>query len=1097
MIAAVCVCALPVPAHSDPTIVDGPERRSAAAVDLLPRHEVTVCSGITISASTVRDGQAADLSSSVSAAVLPNASTAQRLPTIAMEAHESGLPSENRSESRTTTSQDGVTSSTSYADAIGDVLVSMRDPSGDAVGVPFVANQSAAAFYYGNAISVTCASHGNFVATWLQSESGCAMARSFDQYGRALGEEATLHCPESLTNTIVEGARGGDRETWLVVAEGDVAGVLRFDASTSSVVANTYRSIPGTSYGWPVIGAHGDTAVIAWENRGVWASMVSPDGVTDLTRIDVYPFGQKWRIDVQPLSGSFLVSWHSDEQGGRVGREVSRVPLDVPSSTPTTTLPMDDEIEFGEPIVLDRRDDKTWIEQGGRHDLATDHRSVWLTTWRRSDIIAGHGNFPLDGVAHSSNNGRSWSEEPVRDSEDLWGWWDTLAAADGAGSWLQVWNGWASSPTGDDALWMSRSTNDARSWEAPRILDAPPATDSDYHGHVIFSVVSPSPKTWIVPLLRTTNSNGGDTTDSAFVVYRSQDDAASWQKIASIEAGPAGYAVSGSAAAAADGKSFVVWTQGGDLRLATSPDGGRTWATPHRLHSDRGVSYGAVKDVHAAMTPDGVAVVVWQATGLFGADADIAFCRSKDGGQTWSRPAPLADYAGYDEDADGEPSIAVDANGYWAAAWVTHFDRGGAWGLDADVVVSESSDGSHWSPARRMRPDSAGENILDIRPRIAVAAPGVWGVLWVRKTHPETGSYDSTGWGDYDELLFTRWNENCGNGRIDDGEDCDDGNTIDGDACDSDCRPPSCGNGIVDSDEECDDANDIDADACLGTCRRARCGDGVLWKANEGCDDGNRNTHDACTNKCNLARCGDGIVETGAEECDDDNARWTDGCLPVCLKARCGDGILETGVEDCDDGNDDDTDSCTSDCTFGHGCVNPLQRTVTQALGVLDFAMEKLPICPIDDCDANSDGNVTSTDALDVLRNAVGLAESACVPSYSWFAIRLQSPVSLGALQVRVDYDGAFDRVARNVFGAPDCSTPLENGLLAANDLAGVSVDIGLIATTPFAGPRDLVLCRIESDFGIHGDLGVTIEDASTSDGDAIDPPPVVIAVPR
>jgi len=1089
-----CAWAFPVTGHAAfPLFVDEAEQRTPADLDLLPfgNSQCASGAGLTISAAGVFDYGTADEAAADSAATTTTALTPRyepHAPAVSSQPPPSTRTTTSGLESITITSTSGSSSTTSEYDSTGNVVVTMRGASGEEIGTNFVANQSPAVWWNESAVSVTCTGQGTFVVTWDQSETGCAMARSFDQRGRALGDEVELHCPERPNAPIIAGAAGNQTEAWLAVV-GDGTTVLRFDAARGTIVEGSTVSIASAPYGYPAIGARGNVAAVAWQNRDeITAVIVSPDGVTDFARLDTYPTGWKYRVRITPRPDSFLVSWHSEDQGGRVGREISRQPIQPANGTPTTTLPRGGAIEFGEPIAIDREEPNIWIEEGGRHELTTDSGSVWLATWRRSHFLPPI-NGPLDGVAHSSNKGLTWSEEPIRPTGSLSGWFDVVAGSDRAGSWLQIWNGWADSPTGDDALWLSHSANNARSWQTPRILDAPP-TDGRYHWHSVFAVVSPAPKTWVLPVFRATDVYDAAPKDATFVVYRSKDDAATWKKVASIAVGPVENAWSGSAATTADGRIFVVWSQDGELHLATSPDSGLTWTAPRRLHAKRNITYGAAQDVVAAMSPGGVGIVAWKATGLFGTDADIAYCRTIDGGLSWSTPAPLNDYAIRDEGEDRAPSIAVDAESRWAATWISHDGRDGNPSMGALAVLAESVNGSRWSPARRLRPGSTSDREHDFRPRIAATAPGVWGVLWAHKT-----ILDRDGRA-HDDLLFSRWDRKCGNGRLDSGELCDDGNDVEGDACDTNCEPPSCGNGIVEGDEECDDANAVESDDCLVTCRRARCGDGVVRSDTEQCDDGNRDTHDACTNQCALATCGDGIVQTSAEECDDGNPYWSDNCLPRCTKARCGDGILRTGVEECDDGNTLDNDYCTNTCAYGDGCGNWERRTATQALGVLGYAIKLLPTCVIGDCDANADGNINSTDALHVLRQAVRAAEE-CVPSHSRIAVRLLSAETLGALQVRIDYEGAFDRLARNAAGSPDCYSPIEGALLAVNDQPGERVTVGLISIASFHGPADVVVCRTESGVGANRKIHVVIQDATTIDGAPVVPPPSVTVLPR
>jgi cysteine-rich repeat protein len=160
-----------------------------------------------------------------------------------------------------------------------------------------------------------------------------------------------------------------------------------------------------------------------------------------------------------------------------------------------------------------------------------------------------------------------------------------------------------------------------------------------------------------------------------------------------------------------------------------------------------------------------------------------------------------------------------------------------------------------------------------------------------------------------------------------------------------------------------------------------RCGDGIAQDNIEECDDGNGVNTDACTNACALAVCGDAIVRDGVEECDDGNAVETDACRNSCTLAVCGDAVVRTGVEECDDGNDVNVDACSNACTLpicgdanGDGFVR-----ASDALQVLRAAVGQASVCPGFRCDADNNGTVQAADALRILRRAVGqLIELVC-----------------------------------------------------------------------------------------------------------------------
>ncbi len=124
--------------------------------------------------------------------------------------------------------------------------------------------------------------------------------------------------------------------------------------------------------------------------------------------------------------------------------------------------------------------------------------------------------------------------------------------------------------------------------------------------------------------------------------------------------------------------------------------------------------------------------------------------------------------------------------------------------------------------------------------------------------------------------------------------------------------------------------------------------------------------------------CGDHFADgSQGEECDgyDDDAcpgRCQVTCL--CAPTECGNGIVEQG-ERCDDGNLDNGDVCSMTCGElcgdydGDGIVE-----ASDALGVLRAAVGLADCNEVDIavCDPSGDGETTSADALLVLRVAVG-----------------------------------------------------------------------------------------------------------------------------
>lgn len=107
--------------------------------------------------------------------------------------------------------------------------------------------------------------------------------------------------------------------------------------------------------------------------------------------------------------------------------------------------------------------------------------------------------------------------------------------------------------------------------------------------------------------------------------------------------------------------------------------------------------------------------------------------------------------------------------------------------------------------------------------------------------------------------------------------------------------------------------------------------------------------------------------------------------LSTCRRLLCGNGMVDDG-ESCDDGTTtfEPGEYCSSRCsvvTCGYP-LNPdlIDPTVADALFVLRAAVQ-LADCDARVCDVTSSGAVESSDALRVLRAAVGIPTLLACPS--------------------------------------------------------------------------------------------------------------------
>jgi hypothetical protein len=143
------------------------------------------------------------------------------------------------------------------------------------------------------------------------------------------------------------------------------------------------------------------------------------------------------------------------------------------------------------------------------------------------------------------------------------------------------------------------------------------------------------------------------------------------------------------------GRIFVAWQEiifsggshGGDILVANSRDGGKTFSAPLNLSNSRaGDGKGRIDakrwhngsfDIAAA--PDGTVIVAWTAY-----EGALWVSRSADGGDSFSRPVQIA--GGQLRPARG-PSIAAGPGGAVHVAWTVGEDAG------ADIHLARSGDG--------------------------------------------------------------------------------------------------------------------------------------------------------------------------------------------------------------------------------------------------------------------------------------------------------------------------------------------------------------------------------------------------------------------
>lgn len=120
----------------------------------------------------------------------------------------------------------------------------------------------------------------------------------------------------------------------------------------------------------------------------------------------------------------------------------------------------------------------------------------------------------------------------------------------------------------------------------------------------------------------------------------------------------------------------------------------------------------------------------------------------------------------------------------------------------------------------------------------------------------------------------------------------------------------------------------------------------------------------------------------------------------------------------------------------------------------------------------------------------------AGTPASYTVTFRLVSAVTIGSLQVEIDYGGTGGDVVGSG-GTVSCTSPLSaSGALVAfgDDDSTSTLNIAALKLTGFTGPTSLASCGIQVTGGTPdaGDFRITVVEANAVDTTPLDPPPTV-----
>ena len=273
-----------------------------------------------------------------------------------------------------------------------------------------------------------------------------------------------------------------------------------------------------------------------------------------------------------------------------------------------------------------------------------------------------------------------------------------IAEADGSGGWVTAWlHSGRGGTFGDDKDILSRRTADsAHTWSGTIPVNSDAATDHEDEDPEdmdrFVDIVSDRNGTMLAVWETRRDTIGDALHDTAIAFAVSHDTGATWSAPAPLHSPENGGNTYPAAATDGLGHWVVTWERGNESRAVCSDDNGQTWTPPLRLLP-------GARFTRVATDGNGLWLAVFEVSGEWGGDTDIAVATSTDNGVTWSPIRALNSNAWVDTGADVRPHIATDGAGQWVVVWITDDSLGGAIGEEPDIVCAYSrDDGSTWSP---------------------------------------------------------------------------------------------------------------------------------------------------------------------------------------------------------------------------------------------------------------------------------------------------------------------------------------------------------------------------------------------------------------
>jgi len=268
---------------------------------------------------------------------------------------------------------------------------------------------------------------------------------------------------------------------------------------------------------------------------------------------------------------------------------------------------------------------------------------------------------------------------------------------------LGTFNYWARGAT-RNGIFVRRSLDGGKTWEADHIPVAEQPTAAGIPFEDKPYIVADNTKSRYAGNLYI-GWTRWRLSDSQMVFSRSTDDGKTWSKPIEIDAHPGlprddnGAAEGFAGVVAPDGKLYAIWSQGDDIMLTTSRDGGETFSHARPVIHTAPIMF-AVDTLERANGFPQIAIdpktkrlyVTW--SDYRNGDLDVFVATSDDGGKRWTAPVRVNDDPVHNGSEQFFQWLAVDPTD--GSVNVLFYDRrGDSLNHKQIVVLARSTDGAH------------------------------------------------------------------------------------------------------------------------------------------------------------------------------------------------------------------------------------------------------------------------------------------------------------------------------------------------------------------------------------------------------------------